>query len=379
MPAPAQSFSAVTDSAVRVARELASAVARVPRASGAVVFVSGKLLGDLPALCRELAPALEGVPAVVAGAAGVLTESAEIESQSAASGIVWAGGSVEPVVAKGPTPEEVGDSLAKQLVDRVARSEAPALVFFGSERFGPHVLEPLSEARGLCNVFGAGTVGSPGSAVIAADGSVDSGGATAMILRGLSAPILRASPACRLLTPLRRITETRGSMVLGIDGEPALDVLSAVGEEFSSDSLVFAVLAEPEDQEAERPELSVRGVQGVDPVRRGLLISDEVRKGMLMAFAIRDGSAARTDLERSLRDARRDLAGGIPRFGLYLNCAGRGASLYGMPDVDVHAIRSRFPDLPLAGMFSSFEIAPRHGRPSLQLYTGVLALFTAPS
>jgi hypothetical protein len=30
-------------------------------------------------------------------------------------------------------------------------------------------------------------------------------------------------------------------------------------------------------------------------------------------------------------------------------------------------------------MMSSFEIAPHAGKPALQLYTGVLALFTAPS
>jgi hypothetical protein len=35
--------------------------------------------------------------------------------------------------------------------------------------------------------------------------------------------------------------------------------------------------------------------------------------------------------------------------------------------------------LPFAGMASSFEIAPHFGRPTMQLYTGVFALFTSPS
>jgi small ligand-binding sensory domain FIST len=35
--------------------------------------------------------------------------------------------------------------------------------------------------------------------------------------------------------------------------------------------------------------------------------------------------------------------------------------------------------LPLAGMQSSFEVSEVGGKPALQLYTGVLGVFTAPS
>jgi small ligand-binding sensory domain FIST len=117
----------------------------------------------------------------------------------------------------------------------------------------------------------------------------------------------------------------------------------------------------------------------VDPVRRGLLVSDEVREGMRVAFAVRDGPAARDDLETVVRDADRALAGAAARFGVYVNCAGRGSSLYGAQDVDTRILRSRFGELPIAGMMSSFEIAPYDGKPVLKLYTGVLALFTVPS
>ena len=47
--------------------------------------------------------------------------------------------------------------------------------------------------------------------------------------------------------------------------------------------------------------------------------------------------------------------------------------------MDTRVVRMRFPGVPFAGMQSTFEIAPHHGRATLQLYTGVLALFTAPS
>jgi small ligand-binding sensory domain FIST len=146
--------------------------------------------------------------------------------------------------------------------------------------------------------------------------------------------------------------------------------------------LLFAVLAdEPASGPTEggRAALVVRGIQGVDPDRRALVISEEIREGMRVTFGVRDARAARDDMEAITRELERDIAGAAPRFGLYVNCAGRGSSLYGSHDVDSKILKTRFPGLPFAGMASSFEIAPRLGRPTLQLYSGVFALFTSPS
>ena len=377
MPAPAHSFSTVTDSPERVARELSLTLGRVGRASGALVFVSGRLAEGAGAVADAVAPVLGGVPALVVSGAAVLNEDGELENQSAASGLVWAGGRPEVLVGSGGDAEAVAESLASQLVDRMARRPAPAAVFIRPDGFSPHAREPLARGRGLGQVFGAGSTGPV--AAIDAEGKVHSGGGVAIVLRGLTSPAVRSSPACRLLMPLRRITETRGSMVTRIEGEAALDVLTAIGNEVSGQPLVLAVLAPEEREGEERPELVIRGVQGVDPVRRGLMISDEVDEGMRIAFGIRDPGAARSDLERTVREMHRGLAGGVPRFALYLNCAGRGSSLYPSPDVDIGIIRTRFAGVPFAGMQSSFEIAPHRERPTLHLYTGVLALFSAPS
>src|SRR6185503_13346600 len=89
------------------------------------------------------------------------------------------------------------------------------------------------------------------------------------------------------------------------------------------------------ERPSERPDVLIRAVQGVDPVRRGLLVSDEVRPGMRLAFAVRDARAAREDLQAAVRELVREAHGAAPRFGIYLNCAGRGTSLYGQRDVDL--------------------------------------------
>jgi small ligand-binding sensory domain FIST len=376
--AGAKSFAVQTESPARVAREVALALGAVPRASGGVVFVAGRLVERMGELGRELAAVHAGVPLAVAPGAAVLSERGEIEGNSAAAGVIWAGGKCEVVALGAASADDAAEAVANALGDRTAQSAPTAIVFMRPEGISPQSLEPVARARRSPYVLGAGTVAAD-SLALGHDGAVTAARAVVMFVRGLSPPVIRPSPACKLLMPLRTITETRGSLVTRIESEPALDVLSQVGERLAGQPLVFAVLANPEADPAARPELLVRAVQGVDPVRRGLLIAEEAREGMRIAFAIRDPGAARADLESATRDVLRAAAGAAPRFGIYINCAGRGSGLYGAADVDTKILATRFPGVPFAGMSSSFEIAPHAGIPSLQLYTGVVALFTAPS
>jgi len=376
--AGAASFSTQTTSPTRAARELGAVLSRVVRPAGALVFASGRLAQDLPGLARSLAETASGTPFIVVAGAGVLSDQGEIENDSAVTGITWTGGRVETVAIPAGSADEAGEAIGRTLTDRAARSAPTAIVFVRPEGFSPTTLEPVQDSRSAGVVMGAGTLGVDPIAVDA-EGHISAGRAAVMLIRGLTMPVVRSSPACRLLMPLSTITETRGSLVTRIGSEPALDVLSAAGEGLEEQPLILAALADAEERTDARPEIMLRAVQGVDPIRRGLLISEEIREGQRIAFAIRDPAAARADLETASRDVLRHAAGAAPRFGLYFSCAGRGTSLYGLPDVDTKILRARFGDLPFAGLHSSFEIAPHAGRPSLLLFTGVVALFSAPS
>lgn len=389
----AQSFSFAGDDPEKAARAFAQAARRVTKPSGAVVFAAGALGEQLVHLGRAIGKASPGIPICLAAGAGVVSERGEVEGQAAATGLVWSGGSAEPFSVSGHN----GDAVGARLSEAIKQSEsngrpATALVFARPNGLAPHVLEPLAELR-RTRVLGAGTVGDAPVLAIAKDGSLSPGSAGGIVLSGLTTPLVRASAACRLLMPLKVISKTRGSMVLEIEGAPALEVLSSVADNLEDQPLVFVALAPqlPDDgprvdpalargaRAPERPEVLLRAVQGVDPVRRGLLVSDEVKPGMRLAFAVRDAKAAREDLQSAVRDLLREAHGAAPRFGIYLNCAGRGSSLYGQRDVDLKILKARLGELPLAGMQSSFEVSEVGGKPSLQLYTGVLGLFTAPS
>jgi small ligand-binding sensory domain FIST len=390
----AQSFSFAGGDPQKAARAFAQAARRVAHPSGAVVFVSGALAGRVVDIGRAIAASMPGIPVCLAAGAGVVSERGELEGQAAASGLVWSGGSAEPFSVNGSSAEALGSRLSEAIKsnERPGQSST-ALVFARPNGLAPHALEPLSELR-RTRVLGAGTVGDAPVVAVASDGRLYPGPAGGIVLRGLSAPLVRASAACRLLMPLKVISKTRGSMVLEIEGSPALEVLSSVADNLEDQPLVFVALAPPvaerdsrvdpsldrlSDRAPVRPEVLIRAVQGVDPVRRGLLVSDEVKPGVRLAFAVRDAKAAREDLQTAVRDLLREANGAAPRFGIYINCAGRGSSLYGQRDVDLKILKARLGELPLAGMQSSFEVSEVGGKPALQLYTGVLALFTAPS
>lgn len=389
----AQSFSFAGEDPDKAARALSQAARRVSRPSGAIVFAAGALGARLLQVGRAVAQAAPDIPVCLVAGAGVVSERGEVEGQSAATGIVWSGGSARPFAVAAHNAESIGSQLSDAIRQNEQHDRAStALVFARPHGLAPHVLEPLSELR-RTRVLGAGTVGDSPVLALGADGTITPGPAGGMILTGLSTPLVRASAACRLLMPLKVISKTRGSMVLELEGAPALDVLSSVADNLEDQPLVFVAIAPPfapehplmdpalarGDHAPARPEVLIRAVQGVDPVRRGLLVSDEVRPGMRLAFAVRDAKAAREDLQTAVRDLVRETRGAAPRFGIYLNCAGRGSSLYGQRDVDLRILKARFGDMPLAGMQSSFEVSEVGGKPSLQLYTGVLGLFTAPS
>ncbi|MEY4550353.1 MAG: hypothetical protein RL685_6548 [Pseudomonadota bacterium] len=373
----AQSFEVRSSSPERVAAGFQAALEEVPRAAAGIVFLCGALLDRHEALARLLAEKNLGFPLLLVGGSGVLSQRGEIEGTAAATGLIWSGGSADiGIIDSNHGDDGLTEGLEGFLADAGDRSTC--LLFVPPGGFTSRAIQRLGSCSLGTHVFGGGAVGEPGVIAVGANGEVVTGRAVAMSFRGFGQTRLRTTHSCRLLGPLRPITEARGSLVLKLGGEPALDVLTQFGHNLKGQPLVFTVLASNPtswDSSDGRPELLVRGVQGIDPHARGLIVSEEVREGMFMTFGVRDAQAARDDLERLTRELRRDIAGAAPLSALYVNCSGRGRSLYGRPNVDTRILRERFGDIPVAGMQSSFEIAPHGDSPSFQLYTGVLALF----
>ncbi len=67
--------------------------------------------------------------------------------------------------------------------------------------------------------------------------------------------------------------------------------------------------------------------------------------------------------------------GADPEFALLFPCMGRGPNFFGNRDLD--SLRSRFPGLPIIGMYGNGEIGPLDGANHLFQYSVVLGLFKA--
>ena len=379
MTGPAVTFVHKGQNAARVAAGLVESFRSCRQPSAGLVLLGGGLGDRVQEIAEPLAAAQLGCPLLIASGAGVISERGELENEPAACALAFRGGKPEAIVTAAANHDEAATTLATRLATLGRGQASTAIVFAQSEGFSVDSIEPLLDAK-TANLVGGGTPGSAPIAAIDREGRLGLGMLGALLMRGLTPARVRSSPACRLLMPLRPITAARGPLLSEIGGEPALEVLKGAAADLEGQPLVLTVLA-PESTPAEsaRSELIVRGIQGVDPARQAIVLSGEIKPGWRVAFAVRDAAAARADLELCMRDLGRETAGAAPLFGVYVSCAGRGTPLHERPDVDLRVVRGRFPDVPLVGLHSAFEIAPFDGRPAVHFYTGVLALFTAPS
>lgn len=192
MASRAASFEVRTQHVRSVGRAVAEARSQVTRPTCAFVFASGSLAEQVEGIADAIHHEAPGLPVVVSGAAGVLTERGQVEAQAAATGLVFGGADVEVVSATGRTEEELGESLARHVSDRSGRRTPTAVAFVRLEGGGPGLLEPLRSVRGSGCLFGAGTLG-PGVALVA-DGAPRLVPGAIAFLRGLGAPHIVASP-----------------------------------------------------------------------------------------------------------------------------------------------------------------------------------------
>ncbi|HEU4404952.1 MAG TPA: FIST N-terminal domain-containing protein [Polyangiaceae bacterium] len=360
-----------------LAQPLRALRAQVGRPGAGFLFLTGNLAAELLPAARALAAAWPGVPALVATGAGVLTERGEFEGQSAACALLVGGTSARALWLEPEGPDELAPLLGRALEGGAPRALA---LFAEPHLLTPRSLRPLPPGAPARATFGGGVATSPGLAVVTAEGAVERAPAAAIAFGGPLAPHVAVFPSMRPVGPFRTITQAQAGLVLQLDGEPALDALAADAEGLTKRPQLYAFVADaPEAGAAPSPKGRARPLRGVDPGKRAVLVADDVAEGDRLAFAVLDPGAARAHLEAGARELGQRAAGAAARFGLYVNCAGRGRGLYNAADVDVRALRARFPDTPFAGLLSSCELAPGAGGLDLHYFTGVFGLFTAPS
>src|SRR6266851_2525242 len=93
---------------------------------------------------------------------------------------------------------------------------------------------------------------------------------------------------------------------------------------------------------------------GVDEERGSIETGVQVPEGHSVSFTLRDGMGAR----RTMAGALQRLAGAVPAFGVYFDCASRGTNLYGVGGLDMGLIEKSLGSFPLLSLRTSFELGP---------------------
>ncbi len=107
---------------------------------------------------------------------------------------------------------------------------------------------------------------------------------------------------------------------------------------------------------------------------QSITLAHPLMRGERLFWAMRDALTAERDMRATLERGSHEL-GDEPAFGVLFPCMGRGPHFFGNRDRDLDAIRTRFPGLPIIGMYGNGEIGPLDGANHLYQYSAVIGLF----
>jgi small ligand-binding sensory domain FIST len=364
----------------------AMAASGADHADLALVFATGDAYAHGHALLHAVRRVTGALAVVGASGAGVLTERGEVEEIPSVAVLVARSERLlaRPVLLAGRErlDAEAGAALAADAAAAVAEG-GTLLILPDPAGLDPRgLLDGLAEGLGPVPVVGGVAAGEPAFELCNAD---PTRGALAAVAVAGPAAVIGVGQACQPIGEPFVVTRAEGNVVQAIAGRPALDVLKEAIESVPDyarrlpQAGVFAGLAmNPAKSPLGRGDFLVRNLAGADRETGAVAVMEHVRAGQTIQFQIRDAEAARDDLEAMLGRVAAGLAGRRPAFGVYVNCAGRGRSLFGVPDHDVTAIQRRLGAFPLVGFFGNGEFAPIGDASFFHTYTGVLVIFPEP-
>lgn len=255
------------------------------------------------------------------------------------------------------------------------QSHRPMLGLVHGDPMNPltEVLVKQLASRTASGFLVGGLASSRGSAYTIANG-VGQGGVSGVLFGQEVDVITGLTQGCSPIGPRRLVTESRGNVLITLEGRPALDVLKAdIGEILARDpmrigGLIFVGLPIPG---SDTGDYLVRNLVGIDPKEGLVAMGDLVEPGQELMFCRRDAATAREDLDLMLLGLKGRLSA-PPRGGIYCSCLGRGVNLFGPDSAELRQIRDTLGDFPLVGFYASGEVS----QDRIYGYTGVLTLFT---
>jgi hypothetical protein len=188
---------------------------------------------------------------------------------------------------------------------------------------------------------------------------------------------------CKPASGYHTITKAEGSLVLEIDGKPALDAIADLlgpdSEKSWEDYPLFVTLGVNKGDKFgpfKEEDYANRLVMAVDQQRRALVMfENDLKPGFEVQLMRR--SIDFDYIGRRADELLGRLGHRIPVFALYIDCAGRASAYCGTEREEAEEVQRVIGSrMPLLGMYSGVEIA-KVG-PDMQAldWTGVLCVFS---
>lgn len=179
------------------------------------------------------------------------------------------------------------------------------------------------------------------------------------------------------------ITRMQGSIVYEIDGRPIAEMMDAFygdrswRKQLPVKRLAIGVNYGDKFGDYQEENYVARLITGVLPSGDGVVLFEpDLEEGMEIQFMLRDGQtmieSARSNSSQLMQ--RITQAGHVPRFALYIDCAGRAANISDTLTEEAAEVQSVLNEysVPLLGFYSGVEVAPLLGRSRGLDWTGVL-------
>jgi small ligand-binding sensory domain FIST len=383
--ASAIGLGARLDAAVAEAAEQLHGESGAERHDLAIAFVSaayGSAIEKLPQLLR---PHLGDCLLLGCNAGGLIGGGSEEEDEP---GIALLCGSLpEAVLSCAHIEQATMPPLTAsreswwRLLDLGPESEASFILVAD-----PATLDAEACARGIDRAFpGSTVVGGLTSGVLEqgasrlfANGQVHRSGGLLLALSGNVVIDSVLAQGCRPVGDPLFVTASEGNLINELDGRRPKDLLTALFATLDEadrarfgDALCIGIALPGPRQTVGAGDFLMRNVLGLDPDSGALWVGSRVAPNAIVQFHLRDGKSASDELEERLSHSlSRELS---PTAALLFACVGRGRNMFGISGHDSGTLR-RMIDIPVAGMFSSGEIAPVQGATFVHGYSSVFGL-----
>ncbi len=360
---PHATAAAAAEHAARAVRQALEKLAGPGRrASGVLLFLTPEYARDPEPALRAAAREANCLQVFGATGAGILTEEEWVLDSPGAAAMVF----TEPVSLKPVTQtwhREVVLSLSTPLALTADWLDAPYL------RLGA-VSADLS-GHGPFKVWANARVADTGRAETLLAG-VHAALGVSQGVRALSAPIEVAEAEAH---ELKRLGNTPALSVLVESLPLAVREMKRLPLHLIMAGVTFGEpsTAIPEGR------FRLNHILGANPRDLSITFAQPLARGQRLFWAMRDALVAEREMRSTIARAHHSLGVERPDFALLFPCLGRGPHFFGNRDRDLEQLRTRFPGMPILGMYGNGEIGPLEANNHLFQYSAVFGLFARES